>query len=102
MSPRDAIHTCALWFEGYGVIVLNPNENALEVEKVRDPSADAWDEPAEKRERKEECEGKQKKAGHEKYRNPQKERETKRILIRLAFSRSTNMCRRDGLPIASK
>ncbi|KAK3514601.1 hypothetical protein QTP70_021513 [Hemibagrus guttatus] len=68
--------------EGYGVIVLNPNENALEVEKVGDPSADAWDEPAEKRERKEECEGKQKKDGHEKYRNPQKERETKRIPIR--------------------
>lgn len=68
--------------EGYGVIVLNPNENALEVEKVGDPSADAWDEPAEKRERKEECEGKKKKDGYEKYRNPQKERETKRIPIR--------------------
>ncbi|KAF7687306.1 cotranscriptional regulator FAM172A homolog [Silurus meridionalis] len=68
--------------EGYGVIVLNPNENALEVEKVGDPSADAWDEPAEKRERKEECEGKKKKDGYEKYRNPQKERETKRFPIR--------------------
>lgn len=68
--------------EGYGVIVLNPNENALEVEKARDPSADAWDEPAEKRERKEECEGENKKDGHEKYRKPQKERETKHIPIR--------------------
>ncbi|MCJ8746812.1 hypothetical protein PDJAM_G00146060 [Pangasius djambal] len=68
--------------EGYGVIVLNPNENALEVEKVGDPSTDTWDEPAEKRERKEECEGKKKKDGYEKYRNPQKERETKRIPIR--------------------
>ncbi|XP_053336534.1 cotranscriptional regulator FAM172A homolog [Clarias gariepinus] len=68
--------------EGYGVIVLNPNENELEVEKVRDPSADMWDEPAEKRERKEECEGKKKKDGNEKYRNPQKECEKKRIPIR--------------------
>ncbi|KAB5528438.1 hypothetical protein PHYPO_G00140180 [Pangasianodon hypophthalmus] len=68
--------------EGYGVIVLNPNENALEVDKVGDPSTDTWDEPAEKRERKEECEGKKKKDGYEKYRNPQKERETKRIPIR--------------------
>lgn len=69
------------------MIVLNPNENALEVEKVGDPSADAWDEPAEKRERKEECEGKKKKDGYEKYRNPQKERETKRIPIRVSEGR---------------
>ncbi len=43
------------------MIVLNPNENSLEVEKVPDPakkpSPDASDEPAaEKRERKEERE----------------------------------------------
>lgn len=69
------------------MIVLNPNENELEVEKVRDPSADMWDEPAEKRERKEECEGKKKKDGNEKYRNPQKECEKKRIPIRVSEER---------------
>ncbi|XP_058633441.1 cotranscriptional regulator FAM172A homolog isoform X3 [Onychostoma macrolepis] len=72
--------------EGYGVIVLNPNENSLEVEKVPDPakkpSPDASDEPAEKRERKEERENKKKKDFYEKYRNPQKEREMEHIPIR--------------------
>ncbi|XP_056314444.1 cotranscriptional regulator FAM172A homolog isoform X1 [Danio aesculapii] len=72
--------------EGYGVIVLNPNENSLEVEKVSDPakkaSPDASDEPAEKRERKEERENKKKKDFYEKYRNPQKEREMEHIPIR--------------------
>ncbi|XP_067263319.1 cotranscriptional regulator ARB2A homolog isoform X4 [Chanodichthys erythropterus] len=72
--------------EGYGVIVLNPNENSLEVEKVPDPakkpSPDASDEPAEKRERKEERESKKKKDFYEKYRNPQKEREMEHIPIR--------------------
>ncbi|XP_077087774.1 cotranscriptional regulator ARB2A homolog isoform X3 [Siphateles boraxobius] len=76
----------ALGEEGYGVIVLNPNENSLEVEKVPDPakkpSPDASDEPAEKRERKEERESKKKKDFYEKYRNPQKERETEHIPIR--------------------
>uniref|UniRef100_A0A671QJQ3 Protein FAM172A-like n=1 Tax=Sinocyclocheilus anshuiensis TaxID=1608454 RepID=A0A671QJQ3_9TELE len=72
--------------EGYGVIVLNPNENSLEVEKVPDSakklSPDASDEPAEKRERKEERENKKKKDFYEKYRNPQKEREMEHIPIR--------------------
>lgn len=69
------------------MIVLNPNLNALEVEKFGDPPTDAWDEPAEKRERKEECEGKKKKDGCEKYRDPQKERETKHIPIRVSEER---------------
>lgn len=41
--------------EGYGVIVLNPNENYIEVEKPKthvQSSSDSSDEPAEKRERK--------------------------------------------------
>lgn len=70
------------------MIVLNPNENSLEVEKVPDPakkpSPDASDEPAEKRERKEERESKKKKDFYEKYRNPQKERETEHIPIRVS------------------
>ncbi|TRY59524.1 hypothetical protein DNTS_012222 [Danionella cerebrum] len=74
--------------EGYGVIVLNPNENSLEVEKVPDPakkaSPDASDEPAEKRERKDENENKKRKDFYEKYRNPQKEREMEHIPIRAA------------------
>uniref|UniRef100_A0A671SES5 Family with sequence similarity 172 member A n=1 Tax=Sinocyclocheilus anshuiensis TaxID=1608454 RepID=A0A671SES5_9TELE len=77
---------CSFGAEGYGVIVLNPNENSLEVEKVPDPankpSPDASDEPAEKRERKEERENKKKKDFYEKYRNPQKEREMEHIPIR--------------------
>ncbi|XP_048839007.1 cotranscriptional regulator FAM172A homolog isoform X1 [Brienomyrus brachyistius] len=72
--------------EGYGVIVLNPNENYLEVEKLEKPapqvSPDSSDEPAEKRERKEEKEGKKKRDFYEKYRNPQKEKETEQIPIR--------------------
>uniref|UniRef100_A0A8B9HUI6 Arb2 domain-containing protein n=1 Tax=Astyanax mexicanus TaxID=7994 RepID=A0A8B9HUI6_ASTMX len=71
--------------EGYGVMVLNPNENFLEVEKAPEAEqsgADSSDEPAEKRERREEREGKKKKEFYEKYRNPQKERETERIPIR--------------------
>lgn len=70
------------------MIVLNPNENSLEVEKVPDPakkaSPDASDEPAEKRERKEERENKKKKDFYEKYRNPQKEREMEHIPIRVS------------------
>uniref|UniRef100_A0A8B9HTP2 Arb2 domain-containing protein n=1 Tax=Astyanax mexicanus TaxID=7994 RepID=A0A8B9HTP2_ASTMX len=72
--------------EGYGVMVLNPNENFLEVEKAPEAEqsgADSSDEPAEKRERREEREGKKKKEFYEKYRNPQKERETERIPIRM-------------------
>ncbi|XP_051972338.1 cotranscriptional regulator FAM172A homolog isoform X2 [Xyrauchen texanus] len=72
--------------EGYGVIVLNPNENSLEVEKTQDlsnsPSPDTSDEPAEKREKKEERDNKKKKDIYEKYRSPQKERETEHIPIR--------------------
>uniref|UniRef100_W5KK92 ARB2 cotranscriptional regulator A n=1 Tax=Astyanax mexicanus TaxID=7994 RepID=W5KK92_ASTMX len=71
--------------EGYGVMVLNPNENFVEVEKAPEAEqsgADSSDEPAEKRERREEREGKKKKEFYEKYRNPQKERETERIPIR--------------------
>ncbi|XP_023674049.2 cotranscriptional regulator ARB2A homolog isoform X6 [Paramormyrops kingsleyae] len=72
--------------EGYGVMVLNPNENYLEVEKPEKPAAevspDGPDEPAEKRERKEEKEGKKKRDFYEKYRKPQKEKQTDQIPIR--------------------
>ncbi|MEQ2255035.1 hypothetical protein ILYODFUR_009660 [Ilyodon furcidens] len=73
--------------EGYGVLVLNPNENYLEVEKSAKASpndffAEPSDEPAEKRERKDEQESKKKREFYEKYRNPQKETETERIPIR--------------------
>uniref|UniRef100_A0AAX7SWA3 ARB2 cotranscriptional regulator A n=1 Tax=Astatotilapia calliptera TaxID=8154 RepID=A0AAX7SWA3_ASTCA len=72
--------------EGYGVMVLNPNENYLEVEKpTKSPlpsPTETSDEPAEKRERKDDKEGKKKKEFYEKYRNPQRETETERILIR--------------------
>ncbi|XP_051806382.1 cotranscriptional regulator FAM172A homolog isoform X2 [Acanthochromis polyacanthus] len=74
--------------EGYGVMVLNPNENYLEVEKPAKfsplPSpTEPSDEPAEKRERKDDKEGKKKREFYEKYRNPQKETETERIPIRM-------------------
>ncbi|KTF82693.1 hypothetical protein cypCar_00025200 [Cyprinus carpio] len=85
-ETADLDHSALVLNEGYGVIVLNPNENSLEVEKVPDPakkpSPDASDEPAEKRERKEERENKKKKDFYEKYRNPQKEREMEHIPIR--------------------
>uniref|UniRef100_A0A4W4FY32 Arb2 domain-containing protein n=1 Tax=Electrophorus electricus TaxID=8005 RepID=A0A4W4FY32_ELEEL len=73
--------------EGYGVVVLNPNDNFLEVEKAEEPGGgeaapDGSDEPAEKRERKEERESKRRTDFYEKYRNPQKEKETDRIPIR--------------------
>uniref|UniRef100_A0A7N6A0F8 Arb2 domain-containing protein n=1 Tax=Anabas testudineus TaxID=64144 RepID=A0A7N6A0F8_ANATE len=79
--------TKAILPEGYGVMVLNPNENYLEVEKpVQSPlipsPTEPSDEPAEKRERKEDKEGKKKREFYEKYRNPQKETETERIPIR--------------------
>ncbi|XP_008417145.1 cotranscriptional regulator ARB2A homolog [Poecilia reticulata] len=73
--------------EDYGVMVLNPNENYLEVEKPAKDSpinspAEPSEEPAEKRERKDEQESKKKREFYEKYRNPQKETETERIPIR--------------------
>ncbi|XP_036954649.1 cotranscriptional regulator FAM172A homolog isoform X1 [Acanthopagrus latus] len=73
--------------EGYGVLVLNPNENYLEVEKPAKSSPlpsppEPSDEPAEKRERKDDKEGKKKREFYEKYRNPQKETETERTPIR--------------------
>ncbi|KAJ8346238.1 hypothetical protein SKAU_G00304310 [Synaphobranchus kaupii] len=49
---------------------------------VLQPSPDGSDEPAEKRERKEEKETKKKRDFYEKYRNPQKEKETDLIPIR--------------------
>uniref|UniRef100_A0A8C5I8U2 Arb2 domain-containing protein n=1 Tax=Gouania willdenowi TaxID=441366 RepID=A0A8C5I8U2_GOUWI len=73
--------------EGYGVMVLNPNENYREVEKPKAASplpspSEPLEEPAEKRERKDEKESKKKREFYEKYRNPQKETETERIPIR--------------------
>nr|XP_033774921.1 cotranscriptional regulator FAM172A isoform X3 [Geotrypetes seraphini] len=74
--------------EGYGVIVLNSNENYIEVEKTKteaQPSPDSSDEPAEKRERKEKIpkETKKRRDFYEKYRNPQKEKETVQVYIRM-------------------
>lgn len=73
--------------EGFGVIVLNPNENYLEVEKASEPSplhsvTESSDEPVEKKERMDDKESKKKREFYEKYRNPQKETETERIPIR--------------------
>ncbi|XP_069081508.1 cotranscriptional regulator ARB2A isoform X2 [Pleurodeles waltl] len=73
--------------EGYAVIVLNPNENYIEVEKVKptaQPFTDSFDEPAEKREKKEKIlkETKKRRDFYEKYRNPQKEKETMQVYIR--------------------
>ncbi|XP_064355926.1 cotranscriptional regulator ARB2A isoform X6 [Dromaius novaehollandiae] len=77
----------ALGEEGYGVIVLNPNENYIEVEKTKAQvqlSSDSSDEPAEKRERKDKIqkETKKRRDFYEKYRNPQKEKETVQMYIR--------------------
>ncbi|XP_060091677.1 cotranscriptional regulator FAM172A isoform X4 [Heteronotia binoei] len=74
--------------EGYGVIVLNPNENYIEVEKTKAQvqlSSDTSDEPAEKRERKDKIQKDTKKRRdfYEKYRNPQKEKETMQLYIRM-------------------
>ncbi|XP_063151491.1 cotranscriptional regulator ARB2A isoform X6 [Candoia aspera] len=73
--------------EGYGVIVLNPNENYIEVEKTKAQvqlSPDSSDEPAEKRERKDKIpkDTKKRRDFYEKYRNPQKEKETMQVYIR--------------------
>lgn len=75
--------------EGYGVIVLNPNENYIEVEKTKaqvQQSSDSSDEPAEKRERKDKIqkETKKRRDFYEKYRNPQKEKETVQLYIRVS------------------
>ncbi|XP_074057501.1 cotranscriptional regulator ARB2A isoform X11 [Macrotis lagotis] len=77
----------ALGEEGYGVIVLNPNENYIEVEKTKSQvqlSSDSSDEPAEKRERKDKTfkEAKKRRDFYEKYRNPQKEKEMVPLYIR--------------------
>ncbi|XP_062473492.1 cotranscriptional regulator FAM172A isoform X2 [Pezoporus occidentalis] len=74
--------------EGYGVIVLNPNENYIEVEKKNAQvhlSSDSSDEPAEKREKKDKIqkETKKRRDFYEKYRNPQKEKETMQMYIRM-------------------
>ncbi|XP_072922581.1 cotranscriptional regulator ARB2A homolog isoform X4 [Hemitrygon akajei] len=73
--------------EGYGVIVLNTNENYIEVEEPHKPeqsSANDIDEPVEKKEKKDDSQKETKKQRniYEKYRNPQKEKETKHIPIR--------------------
>ncbi|XP_076408121.1 cotranscriptional regulator ARB2A isoform X6 [Peromyscus maniculatus bairdii] len=72
--------------EGYGVIVLNPNENYIEVEKpkMHKWSSDGTDEPAEKRERRDKVskETKKRRDFYEKYRNPQKEKEMMQLFIR--------------------
>ncbi|XP_039095308.1 cotranscriptional regulator FAM172A isoform X9 [Hyaena hyaena] len=77
----------ALGEEGYGVIVLNPNENYIEVEKPKihvPSSSDSSDEPAEKRERKDKVskETKKRRDFYEKYRNPQREKEMMQLYIR--------------------
>ncbi|XP_029417602.1 cotranscriptional regulator FAM172A isoform X3 [Nannospalax galili] len=74
--------------EGYGVIVLNPNENYIEVEKPKmhiQSSSDSSDEPAEKRERKDKVskETKKRRDFYEKYRNPQREKEMMQLYIRM-------------------
>ncbi|XP_061623210.1 cotranscriptional regulator FAM172A homolog isoform X3 [Phyllopteryx taeniolatus] len=73
--------------EGYSVIVLNPNENYLEVEKLSKSSTlpsptEPLEEPVEKKERKDDKDGKKRREFYEKYRNPQKETERERLLIR--------------------
>lgn len=79
---------CVVFQEGYSVMVLNPNENHLEVERPAKPTAlpspEASDEPAEKRERKDDRESKKRRDFYEKYRNPQKESETEQIPIRVS------------------
>ncbi|KAL6085128.1 hypothetical protein STEG23_016011 [Scotinomys teguina] len=78
--------------EGYGVIVLNPNENYIEVEKqkTKQSSSDGTDEPSEKRERRDKVskETKKRRDFYEKYRNPQKEKEMVQLFIRDEFLKS--------------
>ncbi|XP_075397395.1 cotranscriptional regulator ARB2A isoform X4 [Tenrec ecaudatus] len=73
--------------EGYGVIVLNPNENYIEVEKPEihvQSSSDSSDEPAGKRERRDQIpkETRKRRDFYEKYRDPQREKETMQLGIR--------------------
>lgn len=82
------------------MMVLNPNENYHEVEKMPKSSAlpsltEPSDEPAEKKDRKDDKEGKKKREFYEKYRNPQKETETDRIPIRVCQRRREG-CRNGG------
>lgn len=70
-------------------MVLNPNENYREVEKPaksfpKPSPTEPLDEPAEKRERRDEKGGKRRRDVYEKYRNPQKETETERIPVRVS------------------
>lgn len=79
--------------EGYGVIVLNPNENYIEVEKQKmhkQSSSDGTDEPAGKRERKDKVskETRKRRDFYEKYRNPQKEKEMMQLFIRVRKRKS--------------
>ncbi|KAM9822503.1 cotranscriptional regulator ARB2A homolog isoform 2-T3 [Syngnathus typhle] len=69
--------------EGYSVMVLNPNENYLEVEKSSSAPTEPSGEPVGKKERKDDQEGKKRREFYEKYRNPQKETETDRIPVRM-------------------
>lgn len=87
----DADSLVCLFQDGYGVVVLNPNENYQEVERpARSPPppspGEPPDEPAEKRERKDDKESKKKREFYEKYRNPQKETETDRIPVRVSLA----------------
>eukprot|EP00064_Thunnus_orientalis_P010758 superscaffoldBa00001489_g10785 len=87
-SLQTSLPSSSSYWEGYSVMVLNPNENYLEVEKPSKSSplpspTEPSDEPAEKRERKDDKEGKKKREFYEKYRNPQKETETERTPIRI-------------------
>lgn len=71
------------------MIVLNPNENYIEIEKTKaqiQPSPDSSDEPAEKKERKDKIpkDTKKRRDFYEKYRNPQKEKETMQVYIRVS------------------
>ncbi|KAF3850974.1 hypothetical protein F7725_012746 [Dissostichus mawsoni] len=69
--------------EGYGVMVLNPNENYLEPCPLPCPLLpNPLTNLQKKRDRKDDKEGKKKREFYEKYRNPQKETETERIPIR--------------------
>ncbi|XP_061133741.1 cotranscriptional regulator FAM172A homolog isoform X2 [Syngnathus typhle] len=69
--------------EGYSVMVLNPNENYLEVEKSSSAPTEPSGEPVGKKERKDDQEGKKRREFYEKYRNPQKETETDRVPVRM-------------------
>lgn len=93
--------------EGYGVIVLNPNENYIEVEKPKphkQSSSDGTEEPAEKRERKDKVskETKKRRDFYEKYRNPQKEKEMMQLFIRVRKFTASLRCSFAFLTISSR